>query len=349
MLAGDEPLRMGVLGCANIAIRRVLPELATMETVRLVAVASRDEAKAHAVAEKFGCTGIGGYQALLDRDDIDAVYVPLPPGLHHEWVSRALLCGKHVLVEKPMAISREQTQDLVTLAHRLGLVLVENFIFLHHSQHRAIAGLVDLHVGDLRTFFSQFAVPPLAPSSFRYRGDLGGGALLDIGVYPLRVSQEYLAGDLEVLGAQLRIDAATGVDVAGSALLSDANGVTAHLDFGFDHAYRCNYGFWGSSGQLTVERAFTPPEDYQPAVRIEQQNQVSDLVLPADQQVRNAVRSFVAAARAGRSAAPANHPSIRLAELVERVRDTAEIVQPKAHSGGTKIDEQGAAAVPHRR
>jgi NDP-hexose-3-ketoreductase len=338
MPAGDEPLRMGVLGCADIAIRRVLPELATMDSVRLVAVASRDKGKAGAVGEKFGCAGVVGYQALLNRDDIDAVYVPLPPGLHHEWVSQALRRGKHVLVEKPMAISREQTHDLVTLARRLDRVLVENFIFLHHSQHRAIAGLVDRHVGELRTFFSQFAVPPLPPSSFRYRGDLGGGALLDIGVYPLRVSQHHLAGDLEVLGAQLRIDAVTGVDVAGSALLSDANGVTAHLDFGFDHAYRCNYGFWGRRGQLTVQRAFTPPEDYKPAVRIEQQDRISELVLPADQQVGNALRSFVAAARAGRPAEPEDHPSIRLAHLVERVRRAAKIVQLPVHSGGAKLD-----------
>jgi dTDP-3,4-didehydro-2,6-dideoxy-alpha-D-glucose 3-reductase len=320
-----ETVRIGVLGCADIAVRRVLPELAEMASAELVAVASRDHAKARGCAERFGCAAVAGYQQMLERDDIDALYVPLPPGLHHEWVSQALLAGKDVLVEKPMSVSYAQSLELVELAARQGRVLVENFIFLHHSQHRAVADMIAAQVGTLRTFSSAFAVPPLPPGSFRYRPELGGGGLIDIGVYPLRVAQHYLAGDLAVLGAFLLVDEATGVDVAGSALLCDDNGVTAHLDFGFAHAYQCTYGFWGTQGRLTVQRAFTPPEDYRPVLRLEQQDRVSELVLPADRQVRNALESFVAAVRQRRVAAVENHPSIRLAALIERVRKAATV------------------------
>jgi predicted dehydrogenase len=138
------------------------------------------------------------------------------------------------------------------LARRLDLVLMENFLFLHHSQHDVVRSLVqDGEIGELRSFSSAFGIPPLDPSSFRYQRELGGGALLDLGVYTLRVAQMHLANDLQVVGACHRVDHASGVDVAGGALLSTTDGVTAQLDFGFEHAYRSDYTIWGSKGRIT--------------------------------------------------------------------------------------------------
>ncbi|MFF4158549.1 Gfo/Idh/MocA family protein [Streptomyces sp. NPDC001678] len=322
-------LRMGVLGCADIAVRRILPALAGPGPARLVAVASRDRARAEHTAARFGCAAVTGYRALLARDDVDAVYVPLPPGLHHEWVAEALVAGKHVLVEKPLSTAYAHTAELVALADRLGLVLTENFMFLHHSQHTAVLSLVrDGEIGEPRVFSSSFGVPMPRPESFRHSARLGGGALLDVGVYPLRAAQLYLRGELEVVGACLRVDGSTGVDVAGSALLSTADGVTALLDFGFQHGYRSTYALWGSRGRIGVRWAFTPPREHKPLVRIEQQDKVTELALPADHQVGNALDAF---ARACLSGAGAGRPSfgpalLRQARLVERVRESARVV-----------------------
>ncbi|EDY42550.2 oxidoreductase family, NAD-binding Rossmann fold protein, partial [Streptomyces sp. SPB074] len=300
-MSQDAPrpvLRMGVLGCADIAVRRILPALTEHRSVRLVAVASRDRARAEHLAGRFGCAAVTGYQALLDRDDVDAVYVPLPPGMHHEWVTRALTAGKHVLVEKPLSTAYALSAELVAAAARHDLALAENFMFLHHSQHEAVRGLLG-EIGELRSFSSSFGVPPPAPESFRHSVALGGGALLDVGVYPLRAAQLHLDGDLDVLGACLRVDEGTGVDVAGSVLLSTASGVTAQLDFGFQHSYRSTYALWGSGGRLSVPRAFTPPREHRPVVRIEQQDRLTELTLPADHQVGNALDAFAAAALRG--------------------------------------------------
>jgi dTDP-3,4-didehydro-2,6-dideoxy-alpha-D-glucose 3-reductase len=315
---------MGVLGCADIAIRKILPAIVGLDRAELVAVASRDRAKADRVAARFGCAGIAGYHNLLDREDIDAVYVPLPPSLHHEWVTRALRAGKHVLAEKPLTTTYQRTVELVGLASELNLVLAENYMFLYHSQHDAVRQLVDGGtIGSLRVFSSSFGIPPLNPASFRYQPGLGSGSLLDVGVYPLRVAQLYLSARLEVLGASLRMGA-TGVDVAGSALLRAPDGVTAQLDFGFQHSYRSTYELWGTRGRISVLRAFTPPEHLKPLVRVEKQDVLTELALPADHQVRNTLAAFVTAAlTAGRRPSFAR-ALLEQAMLVEQVRSVAE-------------------------
>ncbi|GGW19129.1 oxidoreductase [Streptomyces capoamus] len=318
-------LRMGVLGCADIAVRRILPALVEHRSVRLVAVASRDRAKSERLAARFGCAAVTGYQALLDRDDIDAVYVPLPPGMHHEWVAEALTAGKHVLVEKPLSTTYAQSAELVEMAARFDLALTENFMFLHHSQHAAVREMAG-EVGELRVFSSSFGVPPPHPASFRHNARLGGGALLDVGVYPLRAAQLHLAGELDVLGACLRVDEATGVDVAGSALLSTATGVSAQLDFGFQHSYRSVYALWGSRGRISVPRAFTPPREHRPVVRLEQQDRITEVTLPADHQVGNALDAFAAAALSGTGRAALGEALLRQALLVEQVRKAARVV-----------------------
>ncbi|OUD04977.1 Gfo/Idh/MocA family protein [Streptomyces swartbergensis] len=312
---------MGVLGCADIALRRMLPVLVEEPGTELVAVASRDTRKAAQTADRFGCDGTVGYDTLLRRDDIDAVYIPLPPALHHHWVTESMAAGKHVLCEKPLSTSYADTLDLMKRAHEHGLVLAENFMFLHHSQHAEIQRLLeDGAVGTVQVFSSSFGVPPLDPAGFRYRPELGGGALLDTGVYPLRAAQLYLGTELEVLGATLRIDERTGVDVAGTALLSAADGTAAHLAFGFDHAYRSHYALWGRAGRITVERAFTPPEHLRPPVLIHQQDRYTELTLTADHQVRGAVRAFTAAIRSGAEGPLHEETTLRQAQLVEEVR-----------------------------
>lgn len=193
------PVRIGVTGCADIARRRMLPAFAAAPGTEVAAVASRDPATAAAVADGYGCAAVTGYEALLEHPGVDAVYLPLPVSLHARWVERALYAGKHVLGEKPLTSSLRQTSDLVALARSLGLVLMENITFPHHSQHAAVRALVaGGAIGEPRTVTTAFAIPPLPPGNIRYRRDLDGGSLLDVGVHPLRAAQFFLGDDLEV-------------------------------------------------------------------------------------------------------------------------------------------------------
>lgn len=322
-----EPVRVGVIGCADIARRRVLPALASVPETELVAVASRDAGKAERFAEEFGCAAVTGYERLLGRTDIDAVYVPLPAALHAEWVERALRSGRHVLAEKPLTTALERTTGLVGLAASRGLVLMENFMFLHHRQHAQVRRLVaEGAIGELRSMSAAFAIPELPRENIRYDARLGGGALLDVGVHPLRAVQYFLGADVEVLGADLSRDRygdpARAVDVGGAALLRSAEGVTAQVTFGMEHAYRSVYELWGSEGRIVVDRAFTPPPGHRPAVRVEGPGGVREPEMDADDQCANTARAFARAVRSG-GPGPWGAHAVAVATLVDSVRRRA--------------------------
>ncbi|MFE6049453.1 Gfo/Idh/MocA family protein [Kitasatospora sp. NPDC056446] len=324
-------VRIGVLGTASIAWRRTLPAFAEVPGLELAAVASRERASAERFTERFGGTPVEGYRQLLERPDVDAVYVPLPTGLHHEWVARALRAGKHVLAEKPLTGSAGHTRELVALARERGLLLRENLMFTHHHRHERVRRLVaDGAIGELRSLTAVFGIPPLPATDVRYRPELGGGALLDVGVYPVRAARLLLGDDLRVLGAHLRTAAPDGVDVAGAALLGTPDGVTAQLAFGFEHHYRNAYELWGSTGRMVVDRAFTPPADQEVDIRIERPDGVETVRLAADHQFRNTAAAFVHdLAAAGGPLRPAawdasDRDLLRQADLVDAVRVAAQ-------------------------
>ncbi|MFD0683232.1 Gfo/Idh/MocA family protein [Actinomadura fibrosa] len=324
---------MGVLGCASIALRKVMPAMRDAEHVELRAVASRDPARARDAARRFGCAAAGGYEDLLGRADIDAVYIPLPTGLHAHWTERALAAGKHVLAEKPLTCDHATAVALVEQARKAGLWLMENYMFLHHGQHRAVGDLVAAgRIGAPRVFTARFGIPPRDAADIRYRPDLGGGALLDVGVYPIRAASHFLGPELDVVGSVLRMDPATGVDVAGHALLCTPSGITAELSFGFEHAYRSGYALWGDRARITVDRAFTPPPGSEPLVRVESPDGTEELSLPADDQVKNTAEAFARSVLGDADYAPHAEAITRQAALVERVRARARIVRPPAPS-----------------
>ncbi|MEY9876219.1 NDP-hexose-3-ketoreductase [Streptacidiphilus sp. MAP12-33] len=321
-----DPVRIGVLGCADIARRRVVPAFAADPGSRVVAFASRAPANARALAERYGCRAAPGYQALLDDPEVEAVYVPLPVALHAEWIERALLAGKHVLGEKPLSCSPETTEALFALAEMRGLVLAENFMFPFHHQHARVRELVASGaIGEPRSFTGEFTIPPPAPGNIRYRRELGGGALFDIAVHPLLAAVLQLGPGLTVRGAALHRHPAHGVDDGGSVLLATPEGVTAQIVFGMDHGYRSAYELCGSEGRLLVPRAYAPPADHRPVLRIERATGVEELPLDADDQYLGAVSAFSRAVHRARTHHPADDQagrrdlSLTLARLVAHV------------------------------
>ncbi len=316
-----EPVRIGVLGCADIARRRMLPAMTACRTStssRSPAGGKRRRPKPRAVSDAGPCTVT---RRFSNAADIDAVYVPLPAALHARWARAALDAGKHVLAEKPLTTDPGLTEELVALARSTGLVLMENVMFVHHSQHAAVRRLVaDGAIGELRAVHAAFAVPRLPAHDIRHRPELGGGALLDTGVYPLRAALHHLGEDLRVVGATLTSAAGHAVDTAGTALLTTPEGVAAQLSFGIDHAYRSAYEIWGSEGRITVDRAFTPPAGHVPGVRLERRAGTEQVRLAPDDQVLRTVEAFAGAVRTGADAAGV---SVRQAVLLDEVRRLA--------------------------
>ncbi|VGO18267.1 Glucose--fructose oxidoreductase [Pontiella sulfatireligans] len=271
------------MGCSSFAQRAMIPALHECEATQLVCVASRTEEKATKFAETFGCEAVVGYDALLERNDIDAVYMPLPTGLHEEWCTKGLKAGKHLLIEKSFAADYASAERMLALAQKNNCLIFENFQFQTHSQWQVIKShMTSGELGDVHLIRSTFGFPPLPKDNFRWNAALGGGALLDAGAYMCKASQLLLGTGLEVLGASLQMDPETGVEMYGEATFRNVAGQVAQVAFGFDYFYQCRVELLGTKGKLSTNRVFTAPPEFNPTLLIEKQGGVEEIRLSAD-------------------------------------------------------------------
>lgn len=254
------PVRWGILGAANIAVRQVIPATQQSPLCSVVAIASRDVAKARTAAESLDIPrAYGSYQALIDDPDVEAIYNPLPNHLHVPWTIRAAERGKHVLCEKPIARTAAEAEQLLEVRQRTGVQLAEAFMVRTHPQWVAAQELIAAgRIGDLRLINGHFSYFRRDPTDVRSNPEWGGGALLDIGCYPITMSR-WLFGEepLEVVG-QLEFDPDLHVDRVGSALMQFPSGQAA-FTFGGQVALHQQMKMFGTRGHISVDIPFNPP------------------------------------------------------------------------------------------
>lgn len=288
----NNKLNIGILGCADIADRMMAPAIIDLEGWTLHSVASRTVEKATRFAEKFNCRALNSYEELIAAKDIQAIYIPLPTGLHYEWAYRAMSAGKHVLCEKSITESFEKTQLLVEHARKNKVVLFENFMFQYHRQIAFVKTLVESNeIGELRTFRSNFSIPKLQDDNFRYNKELGGGALLDVGAYTLMGAQIFMK-NVKVLFADLVIDPHSGVDFSGSVILRGDKGVQGQTFFGFDHFYQNTIELCGTKGKITLERAYTAGPAVTPKILLEKQGESHPYTIEPDHHFKSILMDF---------------------------------------------------------
>ncbi len=282
----SQEIKIGVLGAANIAKTRMIPTILKTEGAKYagVAVANAEEyggaadtyasvarandAKAQEFKEAFGGEVFGSFREMLNREDIDMIYLPLPPSLHYKWGMEVLKAGKHLLMEKPFTLEKEKTEELLKLAEEKGLSVIENYGFPLHAQFEKIRELLDSGaIGDLRLVRTAFGFPHRQAEDFRYSKAYGGGALFDCGGYCLKMATQFLKEPVQLLAPSLTVTEGHEVDINGSATLTDGD-VTVQIAFGMDHAYKCELELWGSTGTLTAPRIYTAPADFTPVLTI---------------------------------------------------------------------------------
>ena len=332
-MANAPPIRIGVMGCANIARRSVVPAILSSADFRLAGVASRSAEKGRSHADQWRCPFVGDYFSLLEREDVDAIYVPLPTGLHREWVARALDAGKHLLVEKSLADSLADAEALVESSRRNKRIMMENYMFQFHAQQNVVRELAFSRLGELRGFRAAFSFPPLAPDNFRYDKALGGGALLDAGGYPVKACQIFMPGELRVESACLNCNSG-GVDVWGGAMLiahSQFGIVPLQISFGFDNFYQCGVEFVGQKGRLTTFRTFTAGESVVPGALLETPGDKQEIILPSDNHFLRALDEFARRIRE-EDCAKCHAENLRQARLQDQIRRLAE--NPREFANG---------------
>lgn len=287
-------LRIGVLGCANIARRSVIPAICSLkDQFSLEAIASRSAPKAQQLAEEFGCRWVDGYEELVESDSIDALYIPLPTGLHREWIAKAISHGKHVYAEKSFAMTHQDAQELVEAASTKGIALMEGYMFLYHNQQAMASQLIkEGKLGELRHFHGCFGFPPLPADNFRFDEALGGGVLMDAAGYPVRAASFLLGSALRVESAFVYRHPETSTSLWGSALLSDRNTLSASVAFSFNSYYQCRYEVWGSKGKITLPRAYTAPPDLLATIQLETADGSQQRSVPACNHFVSAFEAF---------------------------------------------------------
>lgn len=250
--------RWGIIGTANIARAQFLPGLRHAGGVA-AAVAGRDLARAQEYATANGVQrAVEGYQALIDDPDIDALYIPLPNSLHAEWTIAALQAGKPVLCEKPLCGRLADTERVLEFARATGTLLWEAFVFPFQEQFAQVRQLLaDGVIGELREIQSGFHFNVTRPDNIRLSADLEGGALNDVGCYPVRLALELFGGEHDT--AQGRAEpGGRGVDIETWGILGYDGGRQLLLSCGMRRAYDTFSRLLGSTGQIQLTNPFHP-------------------------------------------------------------------------------------------
>lgn len=341
-------MKLGILCPSEIAYRRFLPALKNIECVSFVGVAinsveerygstipeeSEVEAmlqrgidKADKMISEFGGNVFKSYKDMVLSPEIDGIYIPLPPALHHRWANYALEHAKHVLVEKPSTTSLSDTSDMVSLAKTNGLALHENYMFVFHDQLNAIEEIIkNGEIGEVRLYRISFGFPRRSANDFRYNKELGGGALIDAGGYTIKYAARLLGETAEIKCANLNYIEEFDVDIFGSGTLINKDGVTAQIAFGMDNDYKCELEVWGSKGTLKTGRVLTAPAGFVPTLMIKKNNVVEERKLPSDDAFKKSIEYFLKCI-SDKNTREENYKAIlKQAQLVDKFVEMANI------------------------
>jgi D-xylose 1-dehydrogenase (NADP+, D-xylono-1,5-lactone-forming) len=275
----DKILRWGLLSTANIN-RALIPPLRASTRNRLAAVASRSQASADAYAREWNIPKAhGSYEALLADPEIDVIYNPLPNHLHAEWTIKALEAGKHVLCEKPIALTLPEVDAMTEAARRTGKVLAEAFMYRHHPQTLKVKELVTSGaIGKLQAVRGAFTFKIKSENNIRLSPEMGGGALWDVGCYPVSYAR-FIVGQepVEVYGQQ--VTGRSGVDDSFFGQMKFPGDIYAQFDCGIRTPYRTHIEIIGDAGYIRVADPFKPGLDG--AITLSRQDVTETVPIPS--------------------------------------------------------------------
>ena len=260
--AMPNKVRWGVLGVAKIAVTKVIPAMQKGEWCDVAAIASRDLDKAKTAAGKLGIRkAFGSYEELLADPEIEAIYNPLPNHLHVPWSIRAAEAGKHVLCEKPIALSVAECRTLIAARDRTGVKVGEAFMVRTHPQWlraREIANSGE--IGELRAVVGAYSYFNRDPANIRNKPEIGGGAIMDIGCYPIQISRFLFGREPDTAAAVIDRDPQMQTDRLSSVLLAFPSGHCAFTCSTQLVPYQ-KIQILGTKGRIEIEVPFNAPPD----------------------------------------------------------------------------------------
>jgi len=251
-------LNWGILGTARIN-RELITPLRASKRNKLIAIASRDDDRAKSYAREWDIPkAYGSYEALLSDPDVDVIYNPLPNSMHALWTIKSAQAGKHILCEKPLALSLEEIRAMKDAANQANVVIAEAFMYRHHPQTLKVKEMVETGmIGDLCFIRGSFTFRLNRADDIRLDPALGGGSIWDVGCYPISYSRMIIGKEpVEVFGWQRTSH--SGVDEVFCGQMRFAGNVLAQFDCGFRSPYRAAVEIVGTSGALLIPNPFKP-------------------------------------------------------------------------------------------
>lgn len=290
----DKQVKWGILGTAAIAVEQVIPALLKSEYCSVRAIASRRKDTAEKAANSFGIAKYyGSYQELLEDAEIMAVYIPLPNHLHVEWAIKSLRAGKHVLVEKPIALTSMEAQKLVEESNRHPeLLVMEAFMYRFHPQWIKAKQLVDAgEIGKLKTIQSSFSFFEDDPSSIVNSAQFGGGSLMDIGCYSISISRYLFGAEPKSVWANIEYHPEFNVDILVSGILKFDKGQSSFF-CATQLVENQQAQVFGTKGSIIFEIPFNPPKEKPVKIWLVKEDKRTEIVFDTCDQYRLQVEAF---------------------------------------------------------
>lgn len=276
-----DKVRWGILSTANIG-RKVIPAIHESLNGVVAAVASRSLERAQGFAAEQGIpTVYGSYEELIESEEIDAIYNPLPNSMHAEWSIKCAQAGKATLCEKPFASDAAEAQTIVDAFHSHDVLLAEAFMYRFHPQHaRAKSIVAEGGIGDLKVISSSFTFYISDEANIRLSKALAGGGLMDVGCYCINLMRFMTGEEPEMATAVGNIGSRTGVDEILAGTLKFPSGVIGHFDCGLRAHRQQSYRLKGATGSIDVLSSFTPDKQKDTIVQHWQGDQLTEHVIP---------------------------------------------------------------------
>jgi predicted dehydrogenase len=304
--ADPNTVRWGILSTADIGMSKVTPAIQRALNSRVIAIASRTAARAEEAAASLGVPrAVDSYEGLLAADDIDALYIPLPNDMHAEWVVRAAEAGKHILCEKPLAMSAAQAEEMVAACEDAGVLLQEAFMYRHHPTWVEALRLVrGGAIGSVQAITSAFSYYNDDPANIRNRLDNGGGAVMDIGCYNINLSRLVFDAEPTTVRSAVRRDPVMGVDIVTSAVLGFPGGGQSSFTCSTRAEDYQRVLIHGTDGRIEIEIPFNIPPDTETRIHITSNGETSTVTFPAADQYTIQAELFAGAILTGSTVAP---------------------------------------------
>ena len=289
-----KKIRFGIIGCSSIADRRTIPAILKAKNSELTFVGSRSQKKAEKFAKKFSCKNYGSYEEVLERKDVDTVYISLPIGLQEKVALDSAKAGKHILCEKSATTSYKSAEKIVEACKKNNLVILEGFSFAYHPQQKKVLDLIkNKKIGNVFSFIGKYEfVLPYSKDDFRFKKTLGGGVLNDVGCYLIKASRMIFQTNPISINCELYSERKGGIDLKGSIHMKFPNNRISLSLFSYLDSFQSGYELWGDNGIISLNRAFNVRNNMETNILMMTKNKIKKMKIQAVDQSEKMIIAF---------------------------------------------------------